>query len=258
MAFFEMSYQSDALKMGVSVNVILPEGAKRGEKYRTLYLLHGLSDDHTTWMRRTAIERYADAYRLAVVMPGVGRSWYTDTATGANYLTFVAEELPDVCRGFFGGMSHRREDTWIAGLSMGGYGAVKAALTYPERFGGAASLSGTLDIADASRNRPMDEWRGIFGFDMKNQGELKGTRHDLFALAQQLHDEGGSVPHIYLWCGEQDRGHEYSERFSALLKELGVPHRYDSSEGDHSWPWWDRYIQDAMYYLTEQMPPMAQ
>jgi len=104
----------------------------------------------------------------------------------------------------------------------------------------------------------MDEWRGIFGFDMKNQSELKGTRHDLFALAQQLHDEGSSFPHIYLWCGEQDRGHEYSERFSALLKELGVPHRYDSSEGDHSWPWWDRYIQDAMYYLTEQMPPMAQ
>ena len=103
-----------------------------------------------------------------------------------------------------------------------------------------------------------DGFAGIFGFDMKNQSELKGTRHDLFALAQQLHDEGGLFPHIYLWCGEQDRGHEYSERFSALLKELGVPHRYDSSEGDHSWPWWDRYIQDAMYYLTEQMPPMAQ
>lgn len=258
MAFFEMNYQSDALKMGVSVNVILPEGAKHGEKYRTLYLLHGLSDDHTIWMRRTAIERYADAYHLAVVMPGVGRSWYTDTATGAKYLTFVADELPRVCRGFFGGMSDRPEDNWIAGLSMGGYGAIKAALTYPGCFGGAASLSGTLDIADASRTRPMDEWRGIFGFDMKNQSELKGTRHDLFALAQKLHDEGGSFPHVYLWCGEQDRGHEYSERFSAMLKDFGVPHRYDSSEGDHSWPYWDRYIQDALYYLREQMPQTAQ
>lgn len=256
MAFFEMSYQSDALKMGVTVNVILPEGAKHGEKYRTLYLLHGLSDDHTIWMRRTAIERYADAYHIAVVMPGVGRSWYTDTATGAKYLTFVAKELPDACRGFFGGMSDRREDNWIAGLSMGGYGAIKAALTYPERFGGAASLSGTLDIADASRNRPMDEWRGIFGFDMQNQSELKGTCHDLFALAKGLHNEGKIFPHIYLWCGEQDRGLEYSERFSAMLHELGVPHRYDSSEGDHSWPYWDRHIQDALCYLAEKIPPV--
>ena len=253
MAFFQMNYQSDALGMGVAVNVIVPEGAKHGQTYRTLYLLHGLSDDHTTWMRRTAIERYAGEHNLAVVMPGVGRSWYTDTASGAKYLTFVAEELPAVCRGFFGGMSHRREDTWIAGLSMGGYGAIKAALTYPDRFGGAASLSGTLDIADVNRTRPMDEWRGIFGFDMQTQGELKGTQHDLFALAQRCFADKKPFPAIYLWCGEQDRGHEYSERFSAMLYELGVPHRYDSSEGDHSWPWWDKHIQDALRYLTQSV-----
>lgn len=257
MAFFEMNYQSDALRMGVTVNVILPEGAKHGERYRTLYLLHGLSDDHTTWMRRTAIERYAGEYNIAVVMPGVGRSWYTDTATGAKYLTFVAEELPNVCRGFFGGMSHRREDTWIAGLSMGGYGAIKAALTYPDRFGGAASLSGTLDIADANRRRPMDEWRGIFGFDMENQGELKGTHHDLFTLAQDLYNEKKAFPGIYLWCGEQDGGHIYSERFSALLNEMAVPHLYESSAGDHSWGYWDIYIQNALRYLSEQLPIAA-
>ena len=96
MAFLQMNYQSDALGMGVTVNVILPEGAKLGEKYRTLYLLHGLSDDHTIWMRRTAIERYADAYHLAVVMPGVGRSWYTDTAYGAKYFTYHGETIWDL------------------------------------------------------------------------------------------------------------------------------------------------------------------
>ncbi len=253
MAFFEMSYQSDALRMGVTVNVVLPEGAKHGEKYKTLYLLHGLSDDHTTWMRRTAIERYAGDRGIAVVMPGVGRSWYTDTATGANYLTFVAKELPEVCRGFFRGMSDLREDNLIAGLSMGGYGAFKAALTYPECFGGAASLSGTLDIADVSRNRPMDEWRGIFGFDMKSHGELKGTQHDLFALADECRAAGKPFPAMYIWCGEQDRGHEYSERFSQMLTDYGVPHLYESSEGDHSWRWWDKHIQSALDYLLKNV-----
>lgn len=253
MAFFEMSYQSDALRMGVTVNVVLPEGAKHGETYKTLYLLHGLSDDHTTWMRRTAIERYAGDRGIAVVMPGVGRSWYTDTATGAKYLTFVAKELPEVCRGFFRGMSDRREDHLIAGLSMGGYGAFKAALTYPEYFGGAASLSGTLDIADLSRTRPMDEWRGIFGFDLQSHGELKGTPHDLFYLADKCREEGKPFPAMYIWCGEQDRGHEYSERFSRILTGYGVPHLYESSEGDHSWRWWDKHIQSALDYLLKNV-----
>lgn len=253
MAFFEMSYQSDALRMGVTVNVVLPEGAKHGETYKTLYLLHGLSDDHTTWMRRTAIERYAGDREIAVVMPGVGRSWYTDTATGAKYLTFVAKELPAVCRGFFRGMSDRREDNLIAGLSMGGYGAFKAALTYPESFGGAASLSGTLDIADLSRSRPMDEWRGIFGFDMQSHGELKGTQHDLFYLADKCREQSKPFPAMYIWCGEQDRGHEYSERFSRMLTERGIAHLYESSEGDHSWPWWDKHIQNALDYLLKNV-----
>ena len=258
MAFLQMNYHSDALGMGVSVNVLLPEAAKsaigiRGgcdEHYKTLYLLHGLSDDHTIWMRRTSIERYAAEHKIAVVMPCVARSWYTDTAYGAKYLTFVACELPDVCRSFFRGMSDRREDTLIAGLSMGGYGAIKAALTYPERFGGAASLSGTLDIADESRKRPMDEWRGIFGFDMQSVGELKGTQHDLFHLASDCIAAGKPFPRTYLWCGTNDRS-DYTERFHAMLQENGIEHCCEISEGDHSWPWWDLHIRDAMRYLLE-------
>ena len=130
MAFFEMKYHSDALKIGVSVNVILPEKAKTligmtangasATTYKTLYLLHGLSDDHSIWMRRTSIERYASDYGIAVVMPSVGRSWYTDTPSGAKYLTFVTEELPRVCQSYFRGMSDKREDNMVAGLSMGG------------------------------------------------------------------------------------------------------------------------------------------
>ena len=255
MAFFQMNYYSPALKLSVEVNVILPDFAKdlpSGETYKTLYLLHGLSDDQTIWMRRTSIERYADEYGIAVVMPAVGRSWYTDMANDANYFTFVSSELPTFCRGFFRGMSDKREDNFIAGLSMGGYGAMKIALSCPESFGGVASLSGTLDIADVTRNRPIKEWKSIFGYDLESTGELYGTKHDNFHLANTLYKNGGTFPKMFIWCGEQDDLHHHSEKFHKLMDSLSVEHKYVSSVGDHSWKWWDLHIQDALEYLLSK------
>ena len=256
MAFFEMKYHSDVLRLAVSVNVVIPEKAKsligmtadgsRGETYKTLYLLHGLSDDESIWERRTSVERYAADRGIAVVMPAVGRSWYTDTAYGAPYFTFLTEELPSVLRGYFRGMSDRREDNFIAGLSMGGYGAVKAALTCPEKYAGCASLSGALDIADAVRRKMTDEWRGIFGFELTDISQLAGTKHDLLALADRLAENKAPVPEIYMWCGEQDSLMGANERFAAKLDSLGIPYTFERSEGNHSWKWWDMHITDAL------------
>ncbi|MBQ9086703.1 MAG: esterase family protein [Clostridia bacterium] len=260
MAFFEMHYHSDALKSAVTVNVVLPESAKTmigmkadgGSNYKTLYLLHGLSDDQTTWMRRTSIERYAAEYGVAVVMPNGGRSWYTDTADGAAYLTFVGEELPHACRGFFRGMSERREDTWIGGLSMGGYGAIKTALTYPDRFGGCVSLSGALDIADFCQRVKLCEWQGIFGFSLQSGEELRGSQHDVYNLSRKNHEAGTPFPRLYMWCGESDSLLKDNRAFHELMKELSVPHQYEESEGDHSWKWWDLHIQNALRYLSDK------
>ena len=135
MAFLELNYYSESLRRRVTVNVLLPEidkkadgvGAPDCESYKTLYLFHGLTGNRSDWIRKSSIERYAEKYKIAVVMPEVGRSWYTDTAYGENNFTFVTEELPKVCRSYFKGMSSKREDNFVAGLSMGGYGAVKAA-----------------------------------------------------------------------------------------------------------------------------------
>jgi len=259
MAFFEMHYHSDALGMGVTVNVILPEKAKtligmaansEGE-YKTLYLFHGLSDDHSIWMRRTSIERYAAEYGIAVVMPSVGRSWYTDTAYGGAYYTFVTKELPAVCRSYFRFMSQKREDTLVAGLSMGGYGALKAALSRPDLFGGCASLSGALDICSFQRPKDDREWHGIFGDKYTCAEDLAGTEHDVFALAQKLAQADKPFPKTYLWCGDSDFLLEHSKRFTAHLSSLGIPHLYEQSEGDHSWRWWDLHIQDALNYLLK-------
>ena len=141
---------SEALSLSTSMTVLLPqrtttqigmEGHASDGPPPVLYLLHGLSDDDTIWLRRTSIERYAAPLGLAVVMPQVHRSFYTDQAYGGRYWTFLTEELPELVGSLFR-VSDRREDTFVAGLSMGGYGALKWALRHPERFAAAASLSG--------------------------------------------------------------------------------------------------------------------
>ena len=256
MAFCELRYHSDALGRAVSVNVILPENAKTligmnvgaAEKFKTLYLLHGLSDDHTIWARRTSIERYAADRGIAVVMPNGGRSWYTDMANGARYFTFITEELPRVCRSFFRGMSDKREDNIIGGLSMGGYGAVKAALAHPESYGACICLSGALDIASLKHHSP-DEWKAIFGYGLQNTDELRNSCHDVYALARKNALEGKPFPKLYMWCGDNDYLLDGSIKFDKLLTDLGVEHRYEQSEGDHSWRWWDLHIQDGLDFV---------
>ena len=127
-----------------------------------LYLLHGLSDDHTAWLRYTSIERYATARGLAVVMPAVHRSFYADEAHGHAYWQFVSEELPRIVAAFFR-LSERPEDTFVAGLSMGGYGALKLGLHHPERFAAVASLSGAVDVRGpaAARRAGRDRAAGL-------------------------------------------------------------------------------------------------
>src|SRR3954454_13731935 len=128
MALLRCDFFSDVLGLSTSMTAILPQstsaqigmsGSVGGGLPPVLYLLHGLSDDDTTWLRRTSVERYVAPLGLAVVMPQVHRSFYTDQAHGGRYWTFLSEELPAVVNSFFT-VSDRREDTFVAGLSMGG------------------------------------------------------------------------------------------------------------------------------------------
>src|SRR5687767_12589242 len=146
MAFFDCHFFSDTLAMTVSAHVLIPQESTRQiglesgparSSYPALYLLHGLSDDHTIWLRRTSIERYAAAKNLAVIMPAVARSFYQDMVSGPKYWTFVSEELPALIEQFFP-ISPEREDRFAAGLSMGGYGAFRLGLLKPERYSAVA------------------------------------------------------------------------------------------------------------------------
>lgn len=246
MAFLQMNFRSEALRQGVTVNIILPENRGK-DKFKTLWLLHGLSDDNTTWMRKTSVERYALEYDIAVVMPCVDRSWYTDTANGRNYFTFVTQELPKLMAHYFKGYRSDKEYNLIMGLSMGGYGALKATFTYPEKYGFCASFSGALDIACQNTTFDLNEWRGIFGFELNCAADLKGTKHDLFALAKESKD----LPYIYMWCGTEDFFIDVNRKFSAHLSELGINHTFNTSEGIHFWNYWDIHLKNALDYWHE-------
>ena len=188
MALVSWNYHSHTLGISASANVILPQASvEKGEKLPVLYLLHGLSDDHTNWQRRTSIERYADPLGLAVVMPAVNRSFYANMAHGPRYWDFICEELPQLAQSFFP-LSDKRADTFVAGLSMGGYGAFKVALSHPNRYAAAASLSGTVDVVQRMTNtlRGDPGQRGEIEDTLAPLESVSGSTNDLFHLVDRL------------------------------------------------------------------------
>ncbi len=246
MAFIQCDFFSDVLQLSVSMNVIVPQPIR--PSYPTLYLLHGMSDDHTIWMRRTAIERYADMYGLAVVMPAVGRSFYTNMAIGYRYGDFIGEELPRIAQGLFP-LSDKREEMFVAGLSMGGYGAFKWALSQPERFAAAASLSGALDMAYEDMETQTPEWVAERSLIFGELAQIAGGENDLRFLAEQLVASGKVQPRLYQCCGTEDFLYEQNQRFLTHAQLLKLDLTYEEGAGDHEWGYWDRMIERVLAWL---------
>ncbi|MEF3301594.1 alpha/beta hydrolase [Paenibacillus sp. GYB003] len=245
MAFIQCNFSSKTLAIGASMNVLLPEpkpGQQPGRKYPTVYLLHGLSDDHTAWMRWTSIERYARSKEVAIVMPAVNRSFYTDMAGGYPYWTFISEELPEIARSFFP-LSDKREETFAAGLSMGGYGAFKLALRRPDLFAAAASLSGALDI---KRSKP--HWQKDFGYIFGPEADIP-PEDDLFALAEKVAASEGPKPALYQACGTEDYLYGSNRDFLQHARALGLDLQYEDGPGNHNWEFWDEYIRKVLDWL---------
>lgn len=262
MALIRCDFFSETLQLSTTMTVVLPQatstqigmtgvvGAAGG--HPTLYLLHGLSDDDSIWLRRTSIERYVAPLGLAVVMPQVHRSFYADQVHGGRYWTFLSEELPALAQSFFP-LSQRREDTFVAGLSMGGYGALKWALRSPQRFAAAASLSGALDLADGSLRRDLpDLYRTAFG-----DGPVAGTPDDLLHLLDRAGASGADLPALYLACGTEDPLLGQNQAFLASAEASGIPVTVDLGPGEHEWGYWDDRIQDVLAWLPLSRPDGA-
>ena len=258
MALIKCDFVSESIGMSTSMHVILPQQSteqigkgsiNRGrDKYPCLFLLHGLSEDDSTWIRRTAIERYVSPLGLAVVMPNVHCSFYSDMKYGGNYWTFISEELPQIARSFFP-LSDKREDNFVAGLSMGGYGAFKLALRKPESYCAAASLSGVLDMvmyADNAENDIKDVLVPVFGKDT----DILETEDDLLYCANTIAKlPADKQPALYQYCGTEDILYQENISFRDYAKKLGLKHVYNESPGTHEWSYWDQQIKRVLKWL---------
>lgn len=253
MALFHCNFFSEVLSLQCSMYVYVPQTPTRGgpgftlppNGWKTLYLLHGMGDDHSIWLRRTSIERYVVDRKLAVVMPAVHRSYYTNMAHGYDYFTFIAEEVPAIARQYFR-LSSRREDNFVAGLSMGGFGSFKIALTHPDRFAAAASMSGALDPAAlATLPERVKEFTNIFG----PADHIPGSENDLFSLSTRLVQSGAPRPRLWMSCGTEDFLIEHNRRFRDHLRKLKVDFVYEEGPGNHEWAYWDTQIQRILKWL---------
>ncbi len=249
MALMELKFFSQTLGMQTEVYVVIPQKSTKGEigingksedkEYKCLYLLHGLSDDHTIWMRRTSIERYAADYGVCVVMPCGARSFYTDMKYGMKYFSYITEELPSIISEFLK-VSNKREDTYIAGLSMGGYGALKAALKKPEMYCAVAGLSSVADIRDGMFK---DVLVPVYGEKINIPDD-----DDLFFLAEKT-NANTLKPRIFMGVGTEDFLYDSNIRLKEHFEQFDYDFSYRESAGVHDWGFWDEYIRYVLEWM---------
>lgn len=254
MIWNDFHFYSNELQIQTAAYVLLPDahvlGQQNGAPLPALYLLHGLSDDHTVWLRQTRLEQLARKSRMAIVMPAANRSFYTDMAHGGRYFSFISKELPEVMEAVFP-IGKRREDRFAAGLSMGGYGAMKLGLLLPERYGAVAALSAPLGLEHSFEARTrqdedfLHELNNIFG----SEDALKAGDGNLALLADRLLQTPERLPRIYAACGTEDFLFEDNERFMRRYGE-GLRAEYHTESGTHNWAFWDGQLERVLRWLN--------
>jgi S-formylglutathione hydrolase FrmB len=267
MSFFTGTIYSFAMNMDTAVGIILPQDSRRHRGIeelhpgitprktpKTLILLHGLSDNYSVWLNRTSILRYAEDYDIAVIMPEVQRSFYQDMKYGPAYFTYITDELPRLAAELFN-VSISSEDLMVAGLSMGGYGALYAALTYPDRFYGVGCFSSAFDLRsfveddEFAGRKELQGWnndrKGIFG-----EPPLCPQSGDLFDLAVKT-AEKPKIPRIFMTCGTEDFLYPSNLAMRDLLAAHSYDLQYEEWPGIHEWGFWDVSIQKMLnVFLT--------
>lgn len=240
MNYFRCEFSSKTLEMCTPFIVLLPEEVPAAQT-PVIYLLHGLSDNCTGWTRFTSVERYAREHVCAVVMPEVQRSFYADMALGLRYFEYISQELPGFCRRTFG-LPAEREKNFVMGLSMGGYGALKCALTFPERYAGCGAFSSVTDLAARRARATVSEQRE---FDaLYGPGREVPPESDLYALLEKA--DATALPRFFLTCGDADALLPDNVRMAEALQERDCTVRFETRPGGHEWRLWDWSVAAAM------------
>ena len=268
MSVFEGTIFSKALNKDTHLTVIIPHDTRQHHGVRaslkpgiqkhdfphTMILLHGYTDCDSTWVRRTSLERYAELYDMAIIMPDGESSFYNNMVYGANFFDYITQELPVLASEMFN-VATDPENLYIGGLSMGGYGALLAALTYPEKYSGCAAFSSGADIkgivktalegAGNTVSQGLDvAAKAIFG----NPPVIPDTS-DLYWLAQRVNHP----LRVYMTCGKQDFLYDSNTRLRDVLKKNpNVELQWEEWDGVHEWGFWDVSIQKFFEkYITD-------
>jgi S-formylglutathione hydrolase FrmB len=248
MPICEIHRHSAVLGKQVALYVLLPE-PDVPPPFATMYLLHGLSDDYTGWMRRTRIEPYViDAkLPLVVVMPDGFRGFYTDANDGTRYAIYCGPELVQFVETTFP-VKRSREARCIGGLSMGGYGALRLGLGFPELYCSVVSHSGAFHrgCEPCADDEIYPEQSRIFGTDPR------GTNHDLLKLARDV-KATEKQPKIRIDCGTEDHLIDANRTLHRKFDELGIEHEYEEFPGAHDWAYWDLHVRDALKFHIRNM-----
>lgn len=264
MATMQVNFYSKCLRREVTFNALIPLDypvipgqfmEEETQPLKALYLLHGYSGSHSDWIHFSRIRELSDKYKIAVFMPSGDNHFYLDDEDkGQLYGEYVGKELVEFTRSLFP-LSVNREDTFIGGLSMGGYGAIRNGLKYALHFGGIIALSSaiiTYKIANIAPEYQDDiadykYYRSVFG----NLNHLLGSDKDPEALLMDLKETDSFIPKIYMSCGSDDFLLDVNQIFHDFLNRENIPHVYKVSEGSHSWDFWNEYIGKAIEWACK-------
>ena len=246
-----LNFRPESIGAGTQVNIYLPDVIV--DDMPVLYLLHGMYGDQNSWMNGSSIGRYARARGLAVIMPSVGNSFYANQKHGGRYFDYVSDELPEYIGKLLPFITTKKEKTAVAGLSMGGYGALKIALRNPDRFSACAGLSGCLDMS-VDIKADDEGWADIcvcnWGEDYKNT--LPGSDEDLLHLLDTF-PESKEKPRIYVACGTEDFLYSQNITFKNYIADRGFDFVYEEGPGAHTWDFWDKWIVPAINFLFAEI-----
>ena len=247
------SYYSDVLGERADYTAILPEGAEALSDIPYIMITHGMTDDLQSWLRGTHITDYLEGTGFAAILPFAENSYYADMATGKRYFSQIAYEFPAAMEEKYR-LDKSPGGAFIMGNSMGGYGALKLALSRPGKFTAAVSLSGVTDIV--YRFCDCGFWRedGAADFGADYMTSLPGSRHDLYALVAEAERTGEKLPSIWQICGTEDYLYEDNARFRSFMSgRAGWDYKYSEDTGAHWWDFWDRMLPSVIGYFKEKL-----
>ena len=249
MDLLNFNMMSDKLGYQVNLYVLLPDCVKEGKAPAgVMYLLHGGSGHGTDWIRNSNVERYAAPYRMAVVMPEVdGSCFYADMKHGYPYFQYVTEEVPNLVEGLIPLLQGVKR--YVAGFSMGGYGAFKCAFLKPDFYEAAANLSGASFTMKLFGNLDREGQKEMVECNWGSLAELENSESDSKYWIDHAAATGQKLPRLFAATGTEDYAYPMSLDYVAYAKEKGIDIHFEDMPGGHEWNVWDAMINRFIQWI---------